>query len=136
MGLAHRLVYRATGGRVAGSAAGLPVLLLTTTGRRSRRARTTPLTFLRDEGDIILIASFGGSDVPPAWSVNLCSEPHAFVTIGRARTRVTARIAPDAERERLWPLITLAHPGYARYQQRTTRRIPVFLLTAETGQAD
>lgn len=136
MGLAHRLVYRITGGRVAGSAAGMPVLLLTTTGRRSGLARTTPLTFLRDGDDIVLIASFGGSDVPPAWSVNLRADPRASVTIGRVRTRVTARIAADLERERLWPLVTLAHPGYARYQQRTTRRIPVVLLTARPGPAD
>lgn len=129
MGRAHRLAYRASGGRVAGSAAGMPVLLLTTTGRRSGKARTTPLTFLRDGGDIVVIASFGGSDVPPAWWCNLRDDPRAWVTIGRRRTAVTARVATAGEHERLWPLITHTNPGYARYQQRTARRIPVVLLT-------
>lgn len=129
MGLAHRFVYRATGGRLVGSAAGMPVLLLTTTGRRSGKARTTPLTFFRDGDDIVVIASFGGSDVPPAWWVNLRHDPRATVTIGRHRSGVTARIATEAERDRLWPLITRTYPGYARYQERTARSIPVVLLT-------
>jgi deazaflavin-dependent oxidoreductase (nitroreductase family) len=133
MGRAHTFVYRATGGRVAGTAAGMPVLLLTTTGRRSGKARTTPLTFLWDKGDIVLIASFGGSELPPAWFLNLCDDPRVWVTIGRHRTGATARIAEDAERERLWPTITHTNPGYARYQQRAQRRIPVVLLTPRSS---
>lgn len=134
MGLTHRFVYRATGGRVVGRAAGMPVLLLTTTGRRSGKARTTPLTFFRDGNDIVVIASFGGSDVPPSWWVNLRHDPRARVTIGRRRAAVTARIATDAERERLWPQITRTYPGYARYQERTARQIPVVLLTPADGE--
>jgi F420H(2)-dependent quinone reductase len=129
MGRTHRLLYRATGGRIGGSAAGMPVLLLTTTGRRSGKLRTTPLTFFRDGGEIVVVASFGGSDRPPGWSRNLQDDPHASVMIGRRRIAVTGRTATDAERARLWPTITKAYAGYARYQARTTRRIPVILLT-------
>jgi deazaflavin-dependent oxidoreductase (nitroreductase family) len=135
MGRTHRLVYRATGGRVVGSAAGMPVLLLTTTGRRSGKERTTPLTFLRDGGDLVLIASFGGSDVPPGWWCNLCDDPRAAVTIGRRRIAVTGREATATERERLWPTITSTYAGYARYQERTARQIPVVLLTPTGRQA-
>ncbi len=118
-----------TGGRAGESVAGMPVLLLTTTGRRSRKPRTTPLTFFRDGSDIVVIASFGGSDRPPGWSCNLRDDPHATVTVDGQGIAVTARESTDVERERLWPAITQAYAGYARYQERTTRRIPVILLT-------
>jgi deazaflavin-dependent oxidoreductase (nitroreductase family) len=135
MGRTHALVYRATHGRLFGSAAGMEVLLLTTTGRRSGKARTTPLTFLRDGNEVVVIASFGGADVPPGWLCNLRSDPQARVTVGRRRMAVTAREATDAERERLWPTITSVNPGYARYQARTSRRIPVVLLTTRAGES-
>jgi len=128
MSRTHRLLYRMTGSRAGGSVAGMPVLLLTTTGRRSGKPRTTPLTFFKDGEDIVVIASFGGSDRPPGWSCNLRDDPHATVTIGRSNLDVTAREATEVERERLWPVITRAYAGYARYQERTTRLIPVILL--------
>ena len=114
-----------------GSVAGMPVLLLTTTGRRSGRRRTTPLTFLRDGVDLVVIASNGGSDRPPDWSLNLQRDPRAAVEIGAHRLIVTARTASAQDRERLWPMITATYAGYARYQERTTRVIPVVLLTPE-----
>lgn len=132
---AHLVVHRLSRGRVLGSVAGMPVLLLTTTGRRSGKARTTPLTFFRDGADLVVIASSGGADRPPDWSLNLRHNPHALVEIGTDRLHVTGRTASVAERERLWVGITATYSGYARYQQKTTREIPVLLLTREAPRA-
>ena len=131
---AHLAVHRVTKGRVPGSVAGMPVLLLTTTGRRSGKARTTPLTFFRDGTDLVVIASNGGADRPPDWSLNLQQTPRAVVEIGTEKLVVTARAASDQERERLWVVVTSTYAGYALYQERTTRRIPVVLLTPDGRQ--
>jgi F420H(2)-dependent quinone reductase len=128
---AHLAAYRVSRGRVLGSVAGMPVLLLTTTGRRSGKARTTPLTFFRDATDLVVIASNGGADRSPDWSLNLQRSPRAVVEIGSDTLVVTARPASQAERERLWVVITATYAGYARYQDRTKRPIPVVLLTPE-----
>ncbi len=128
---AHLAVHRVSRGRVLGSVAGMPVLLLTTTGRRSGRARTTPLTFFRDGTDLVVIASNGGADRPPDWSLNLQQNPRAVVEVGTDKLVVTARTASRHERERLWIVITATYAGYARYQERTTRGIPVVLLTPD-----
>ena len=109
----------------------MPVLLLTTTGRRSGKARTTPLTFFRDGADLVVIASNGGADRPPDWSLNLRQTPRAVVEIGTDALVVTARAASEQERERLWAVVTATYAGYARYQERTRRRIPVVLLTPD-----
>ena len=132
---AHLAAYRVSRGRVLGSVAGMPVLLLTTTGRRSGKARTTPLTFFRDATDLVVIASNGGADRSPDWSLNLQQTPRAVVEIGTDKLVVTARPASEQERERLWVVITATYAGYARYQERTKRRIPVVLLTPEGPQA-
>lgn len=131
LGLAHRTVLRASGGRLLASAAGMPVLLLTTRGRRTGKPRTTPLTFFHDGERLVVIASYGGSDRPPGWWLNLQRNPRAVVKVGGDELVVTARAASAAERERLWPVITDTYGGYARYQQRTTRELPVVLLTPE-----
>jgi deazaflavin-dependent oxidoreductase (nitroreductase family) len=131
---AHLAAYRVSRGRVLGSVVGMPVLLLTTTGRRSGKARTTPLTFFRDGTDLVVIASNGGADRPPAWSLNLQQTPLAVVEIETDSFVVRARAASEQERERLWVVITAAYAGYGRYQERTTRRIPVVLLTPEGRQ--
>lgn len=125
------VVYRVSRGRALGTVAGMPVLLLTTTGRRSGRARTTPLTYFRDGADLVVIASNGGADRPPDWWLNLQQGPRAVVEIGTDKLAVTARTASAAERERLWPGITATYSGYAGYQERTTRQIPVVLLTPD-----
>ena len=131
MGRTHLALYRLSRGRLLGRIAGMPVLLLTTTGRRSGARRTTPLTFFRDGADLVVIASNGGSHRPPAWSLNLQHDPHAVVEIAGETIAVTARTASAEERERLWARITATYAGYARYQERTSRRIPVLLLTPE-----
>ncbi len=128
MGRSHRAVYRLTGGRLLGRVAGMPVLLLTTTGRRSGQARTTPLTYFEDGNELVVVASNGGEDRPPAWWLNLRAHPDATITIGPRSHSVTARDATNEEHARLWPMITTTHPGYAAYARRTTRPIPVILL--------
>jgi F420H(2)-dependent quinone reductase len=135
MGRSHRAVYRLTGGRLLGRVAGMPVLLLTTTGRRSGRARTTPLTYFEVGEDLVVVASNGGEDSPPAWWLNLCALPEATITVATDTHPVTARAATDEEHERLWPMITTTHPGYAGYARRTHRPIPVVVLSRSTKNA-
>jgi deazaflavin-dependent oxidoreductase (nitroreductase family) len=126
----HLALQKVSRGRLGNRVAGMPVLLLTTTGRRSGKARTTPLTFFREGDDLIVIASNGGSDRAPDWSLNLRQNPQATVRIGTQELAVTARTASAEERQRLWPGITATYAGYARYEQRTARPIPVVILSA------
>jgi len=112
----------------------MPVLLLTTTGRRSGTPRTAALTYFRNGPDLVVIGSFGGSDLPPAWWLNLQRDPQASVLIGGTTFRVTARAATAEEHDRLWPIVTTTHPGYARYKERTARLIPVVMLTPEEAE--
>ena len=133
MSRTHGGIYRASRGRLLGRVAGMPVLLLTTTGRDSGKPRTAVLTYFRDGADVVVIGSFGGSDVPPAWWLNLQRDPRARVLIGRETLNVTARVATAEEHDRLWPLVTTTHPGYARYQERTARPIPIVVLAPRKG---
>jgi F420H(2)-dependent quinone reductase len=128
LGALHRLLYRATGGRVGGRLWDLPVVLLTTTGRRSGKRRTVPLCSFRDGDDVVVIASYGGLDQPPAWWLNLAANPEAELQDGSTRRAVTARNAEPGERERLWAEVTSRAPGYLEYERRTTREIPVVIL--------
>lgn len=124
----HRWTYRASGGRVGGRLIGMPVLLLTTRGRRTGRPHTTALTYLPEDASCVIVASNGGAPNHPAWLLNLRASPEADIQVGQRRLRVRAREAGDAERERLWTRIVRVNPGYAVYQARTTRRIPVVVL--------
>lgn len=128
LGAAHRLAYRASGGRIGGRIWDLPIVLLTTTGRRSGKPRTTPLCALPDGDDLVVVGSFGGLDQPPGWWLNLQSSPRATVQLGRERREVTARRAEGEERERLWAALTARAPGYLRYAELTEREIPVVVL--------
>jgi deazaflavin-dependent oxidoreductase (nitroreductase family) len=136
-GRLHKGVYRLTGGRVLGRVANMPVLLLTTTGRRSGRVTTTPLTYLETEnGDLVVVGSNGGEDTPPSWWLNLGSTPEATITIGARAEPVAARPATAEEHGRLWPVITGINPGYARYAQRTSRPIPLVVLSRGAGSKE
>jgi F420H(2)-dependent quinone reductase len=127
-GALHRLLYRASGGRIGGRIWGRRVVLLTTTGRRSGKLRTVPLLSFRDGDDVVVIASYGGLDQPPAWWLNLEANPEAELEEGRTRRMVTARTASGDERARLWRHVTEQAPGYLDYERRTKREIPVVLL--------
>ena len=131
MSRTHGGVYRMSRGRLLGRVARMPVLLLTTTGRRSGRPRTAALTYFRDGADLVVIGSFGGSDLPPAWWLNLQRDPRGSVLIGGTTSKVTARAATAEEHDRIWPLATTTHPGYARYKERAGRPIPIVMLTPE-----
>jgi deazaflavin-dependent oxidoreductase (nitroreductase family) len=128
MGRSHRAVYRLSGGRLLGRVAGMPVLLLTTTGRRTGRARTTPLTYFELGDELAIVGSNGGEDSPPRWWLNLQAEPRATITIGRRSEHVTARAATEEEHAQIWPVITATFRAYGDYAGRTTRPIPVVLL--------
>lgn len=124
----HEFWYRLTGGIVGGNMLGAPILLLTTTGRKSGAARTTPLLYLRDGEDYIVIASYGGADRDPDWWRNLKSDASAKVQAGARTIDVRAHAATGAERARLWSRITRLYPIYSYYEGRTTRQIPVVVL--------
>jgi F420H(2)-dependent quinone reductase len=126
----HRLAYRLTGGRVGGRIAGAHVLLLTTTGRRTGKLRTTPLLYLEDGNALVVIASNGGASSDPGWFLNLEADPQVEVQIRRDHRALHARRATAAERERLWPRAVAVYGGYERYQRNTEREIPVVLLEA------
>ena len=125
----HETVFRATGGRVFGDALGRPVVMLTTTGRKTGVPRTVMLTApVHDADAIVLVASYGGDDRDPAWFSNLVANPDVEVITRGATRRMRARIATAAERAELWPRVIGAYSGYARYQERTERVIPLVLL--------
>jgi len=129
----HRHVFDLTKGRIAGSAFGMPVVKLTTTGRKSGASRDTMLTTpIHDDRRVILVASANGADHDPAWYLNLRRNPKVTVTLeGRTRPMV-ARTATAAEKAELWPQIVAAYQGYAGYQTKTDRIIPVVILEPPT----
>jgi deazaflavin-dependent oxidoreductase (nitroreductase family) len=121
--------YRLTGGRLGGKMKGAPVLLLDHVGRKTGRARTTPVLYLTDGDDLVIVGSRGGSDAMPAWFLNLMSRPGTTVQVGSERRAVVARQATPEEKQRLWPLLVEMYDEYAVYQQRTKREIPVAILS-------
>ena len=129
----HVFLYRLTGGKIGGRIVKSPVLLLTTTGRKSGKQRTTPLLYLSDKDCLAIVASNGGSKSHPAWWLNLQNNPQAQVQIGSQAFPVKAAPANPAERARLWPLFVQMFPGFANYQKRTAREIPVVLLKQADG---
>jgi deazaflavin-dependent oxidoreductase (nitroreductase family) len=124
----HSRVYRLTGGKVGGRIGKVPVLLLTTIGRRSGQPRTQPLAYTHVGDGYAVIASKGGAAQHPFWYLNLRANPLAEVTVGREKRTVRARDAQGDERERLWRALADLYPAYDRYAQKTSRRIPVVVL--------
>jgi len=131
MNAVHRGLLTISGGRVGWSGMGMPVLELTTIGRKSGQPRSVMLTSPISDGDsMIIVASRGGDDTHPAWFLNLRDNPDVEVTTQGAPSRkMTARVATTEERTRLWPLITKDHTNYAGYQRKTAREIPLVYLT-------
>jgi len=130
MNLVHRILLLLSGGRLGWSVKDMPVLELTTTGRKSGQSRSVMLTSpLKDGEALVVVASRGGDDKPPAWFLNLTDNPDVEVKLqGKPRQPMSARIATPAERTRLWPLVVADHKMYADYQRSTTREIALVLL--------
>jgi deazaflavin-dependent oxidoreductase (nitroreductase family) len=126
-------VYRATGGRLWGRFAHGPVMLLTTTGRRSGQRRTTTVLYLADGERLIAIGSNTGSDSPPAWGLNLLTNPDAEVQIGRDRRQVRARVAEGEERVELERRMNDLYAGFKDYRLRTARPLKVFVFEPHSG---
>ena len=124
----HTGAYRLTRGRLGRRLAHHDILLLTTTGRVTGRPHTVPLLYLRVEDEIVVFASFDGHPRHPAWYLNLRANPRAVAQVSGERFAVTSREATPDERPHLWALAVAEHPGYAGYQERTNRLIPVVLL--------
>jgi deazaflavin-dependent oxidoreductase (nitroreductase family) len=120
--------YRETDGAEGHDWRGTQTLLLTTTGRKSGEERTTPLIYGRTNGDVMVVASKGGSDEPPAWYRNLEANPEADVQIKGERFRARARDASPEEKPELWRTMVGQWPDYDAYQERTDREIPVVVL--------
>lgn len=125
---AHTRLYRLSGGSVGSKVRGVDILLLDHVGRKTGKQRTSPLLYITDGENLVIVASKGGSRKHPLWWLNLRNAPETTVQVGRRRRRVRAREARDAERERLWSRLVEVWPDYARYQRRTGRRIPVVIL--------
>ena len=126
----HRSLLKISGGRLGWNAAHMPVLELTTTGRKTGQPHSVMLTSpLQDGSTIVVVASRGGDDEHPAWFHNLRDNPQVEVVLGgKPKRHMLARVASPEERARLWPLVTADHKNYAGYQTKTTREIPLVLL--------
>ena len=124
----HKFIYKLTSGRIGGEMRGTPVLLLTTTGRKTGKLRTKPLMFLKDGDTYVIVASNAGLDNPPAWLFNLTANPRAEIQDRDKRIHVMAKIASSAEHSRLWPKIAAMNPFYDAYQAQTDRKIDLVIL--------
>ena len=126
----HRPLFQLSKGKIAGKGLGMPVLVLTTTGRKSGEPRSTMLTTpLQIDDKVVIVASRGGDDRHPDWFLNLCANPQVEVEMGGSKRSMTAHIADDTEKADLWPKIIGLHANYAGYQKKTDRDIPVIVLT-------
>jgi F420H(2)-dependent quinone reductase len=121
-------VFRRTNGKYMASMRGMPVLLLTTIGRKTRQARTTPLMYIRDGESYVITASNNGRDKHPAWFYNLQASPQVEIDLPGERLQVTATIATPAEKERFWPVLVEQAPFFDGYRKKTSRVIPMVVL--------
>jgi F420H(2)-dependent quinone reductase len=133
----HTTAYRLTGGLVGHRFPfAPPSLLLDHVGAKTGTVRTTPLTYLADGDNLVLVASKGGNPRNPAWYHNLRAHPDVTVQVGSKRLAVEARVATAAERKRLWPKVVDLYGGYADYQRRTEREIPLVILEPRGERLD
>src|SRR3989442_1393790 len=125
----HRGVVKGTGGRVGGTGFGMPVVILTTTGRKSGKQRTTMLTTpVHDDSRVVLVASYGGDDRNPSWFLNLRDNPDVELEMNGKKRAMRAHVASAEERAALWPRVVDRYKGYGQYQTRTEREIPLVIL--------
>ncbi|MDI5936811.1 MULTISPECIES: nitroreductase family deazaflavin-dependent oxidoreductase [Micromonospora] len=120
--------FRANGGRVGGQFAGAPLLLLHTVGARSGQARVNPMMYQEVDGGYAVFASKAGAPTNPDWYHNVLAHPRVRAEIGTETVELVARVAAGEERERIWSAQKAAYPGFADYERKTDRRIPVVVL--------
>lgn len=121
-------VFRLTNGKAMSAMRGMPILILTTLGRKTGNRRTTPLMYLRDGESYVITASNNGKDRQPAWFLNLQASPQVQIEVPGTRLDVSASVATQKERERLWAQLVARAPFFDGYQKGTTRTIPMVLL--------
>ena len=132
IGRLHAWLWKLAGGKLGDAFGRAPFMMLTTRGRKTGRPRTTPVLYLQDGADLIVVASFGGNDTHPAWYLNLERYPEAEVLVKGERRRVVAhRVSPE-EKELIWRRLVKVYPNFAVYQQRTSREIPLLRLSEGT----
>jgi deazaflavin-dependent oxidoreductase (nitroreductase family) len=131
MNAIHRVILGVTRGKAGWTAGNMPVLELTTIGRKSGEPRSCLLTSpIQGNGEIVIVASRGGDDHHPAWYLNLLETPQVQVSYKGAPHKImTARTANSEERARMWPIVAGAYKGYAGYQEKTSREIPLVILS-------
>lgn len=130
MSTGHRRLYRRSRGRRGGTVGTnhRPVLLLTTTGRKSGEPRTWPLIYLQDADRIVVVASNGGRHQHPAWYLNLQTKPECMIQLGAESYMTSARDAFTEEREHLWPQLHKLYGGFAKYMRKTDREFPIIVF--------
>ena len=133
---AHCAVYRGTRGLIGGNLIGMHMLLLSVQGRKTGVRRTLPLAYVEHKGDLVVVASNGGADKPPAWWLNLQSRPTAEVQVGPDAFEVSWTEVPQKERNEYWRALQKAVPAYRHYRVRTDRNIPIVLLRREARIRD
>lgn len=126
---AHGWLWRLAGGKLGDAFGAAPFMLLATKGRTSGQRRTTPVLYLEEGRDLIIVASFGGNDAHPAWYLNLVNCPRAEVIIKGVCRTVFAQEVSEEEKQRLWPRLVELYPPFERYRRRTSRKIPLVRLS-------
>ena len=130
----HTAIYRATGGVVGHRIPGAPpMLLLDHVGAKSGTKRTSPLAYVKDGSDYVIVASKGGHPKHPAWYHNLRANPDTTIQVGSRKKAVRARVTTAEEHKRLWPKAVGVYSGYSGYQERTDRKIPLVILEPRTS---
>jgi deazaflavin-dependent oxidoreductase (nitroreductase family) len=130
LGRLHVRLWKLAGKKLDHGFGKLPFMMLTTTGRKTGQHRTTPVLYLQDGTDFIVVASFGGNDMHPAWYLNLEQCPEAEVIVKGERRKVLARKLSPEEKNVIWPRLVQLYPQFETYRQRTHREIPLMRLLA------
>ncbi len=121
--------FRANKGKVGGPFEGRTLLLLHHKGAKSGQERVNPVAYVRDGDHLVIVASKGGAPTNPDWYYNLVANPLVTVEVGTDKFQARARVAPEPERSRLYDKMVAVNPGFDEYRKKTTRKIPVFILT-------
>ena len=129
----NAFIYRLSGGKLGATMRGVPLLLLTTRGRKTGEPRTVPLMYLEDGADLVLVASKGGWPDHPLWYKNLQADPSVEVQRGGQTRKLVARTASAEEHARLWPRAVEVYRDYADYQSWTDRKIPIVILSERSS---